>query len=133
MSSPPTNLTRFLIPAASLLGVLSLGGGLYGVLNPVAWSSTMGVEISAASSPAAVPYASFTAARNIAGGLTLLGLVQQRQYRAVGIYLLAGTSTALLDAWICKGSEAAVEGKALGHAVMGGVVGLLGGAVLYCC
>lgn len=130
MASTRSSLNRYLIPAASLLGVLSLGGGLYGVVDPVAWSKTMGIGVPTASP--AIPYASFTAARNIAGGLTLLGLVSQKEFRAVGIYLLAGTSTAFLDARICAG-HGGVEGKASGHAAMGILAGLLGMGILYNC
>lgn len=128
MANSRTTLSRYLVPAASLLGILSFGGGLYGVLRPVAWSQTMGITISTASS--AIPYASFTAARNIAGGLTVLGLISQKEFRAVGVYMLAGTSTALLDAWICA-QHGGAEGKASGHAIMGILIGLLGMGILY--
>ena len=47
------------------------------------------------------------------------------QRKAVGVSLMCGVVTCMTDAWICK-RYGATEGKAVGHAVMGVIVGLLG-------
>ena len=47
------------------------------------------------------------------------------QKKAVGISFMCGVVTCMTDAWICSRYDG-VEGKAMGHAFMGVVAGLLG-------
>ena len=124
MTTIQPSLARYLLPAASLFGVLALGGGVYGLANPAAWSETLGIPVTSTSSPA-IPFLSFIAARNLASGITLLTYGALGQRKAAGIHLMVGMSASLADAWICN-QYGGVEGKAVGHAVMGVLVGTLG-------
>ena len=107
-----------------MMGILALGGGIYSIVNPQAFSATLGIPISTPTSPA-LPFVSFAGARNIGSGLTVLALLYTGQRKAVGTLLMCGVVTTMTDAWICSRYDAA-EGKALGHAIMGVAVGLLG-------
>lgn len=52
------------------------------------------------------------------------------QKKAVGIGLMCGIVTTMVDAWL-SGKYNGVQGKVVGHAVLGTVVGVLGGAVYW--
>lgn len=117
-------MSRFLLPASSLIGVLGLTGGIYGLLNPLAFSATLGIPITSNTSPA-LPFVSFAAARNLGSGITMLSLAASGNRKAVGIFLIAGAPTAIADAWICT-AYSAEAGKAVGHAVMGLLIAALG-------
>ncbi len=106
------------------MGILALSGGIYGLLNPLAFSSTLGIPISTSSSPS-LPLVSFVAARNLGSGVTVLTLLYLGQRKVVGTLFKCGVVTALADAWICFQFDG-MQGKAVGHAVMGVLVGLLG-------
>ena len=127
MAARRPGFTRYLMPASSLLAVLSLSGGIYGLLRPYAWASAaFGVSPSSIPSIAEEAYASFAAARNLGSGITLAGLVVLGNKKAVGVFLMSGVVTALTDSWICTklGGE-----KALGHAVMGLLIAAWGWGV----
>jgi hypothetical protein len=115
--------------ASSLMGVLAISGGLYGITNPVAFASTLGIPITSPNSPA-LPFVSFAAARNLGSGVTMLGLIATGQRKAVGTVLICSVVVAMADAWICA-KFGATEGKAAGHAVMGIVTGILGGGMYW--
>ena len=59
----------------------------------------------------------------------MLTLCDTGQRKAVGVVLMTGVVADLLDAWICV-RFGVVQGKAVGHAVMGGLVGE-NGVVVY--
>ncbi|KAH8660846.1 hypothetical protein BGZ60DRAFT_414154 [Tricladium varicosporioides] len=123
---PTSTLRQSLLPLTSLIGLLGLSGGLYGLADPQAFSTTIGVPIQATNSPA-LPFISFVAARNLSSGITLLTLCASGYRKAAGIFLMCGTITAFADAWVCgKYGERKGRGKAWGHAIMGGVLGGLG-------
>ena len=124
MSTYSYHLQRILPPLSSLMGIVALSGGIYGVVNPQGSSAALGIPVSSTTSPA-LPFVSFAGARNISTGITILTLLYMGQKKVLGTLLLCGVPTCLIDAWICA-RYGAVEGKALGHAVMGVVVGLLG-------
>lgn len=114
---------------SSALGLLALGGGIYGLVNPIGFSETIGIPITSPDSPA-LPFSSFTAARNFGSGLTILVLAYSGQRKAIGTLLMCGVVTAAADAWICA-KFGAVEGKAIGHFIMGTALGILGAAQWY--
>jgi hypothetical protein len=111
------------------MGVLAVSGGLYGITNPVAIASTLGIPITSPNSPS-LPFVSFSAARNLGSGLTVLVLIATGQRKAVGTVLICGVVVAMADAWICA-KFGASEGKAAGHAGMGVVAGVLGGGIYW--
>ena len=118
-------------PIAGGLGLLALSGGIYSLFNPVAFADGLGIPLSSPSpsSSPAVPYVKFTGARNIGSGISLLALLYGGHRKAAGVALMAGSVTALADAWVCVEGQAK-EGKAVGHAVMG-VLAVAVGAGLY--
>ena len=124
MSAYSYHLQRILPPLSSLMGILALSGGIYSIVDPRAFSATLGIPVSASTS-SALPFVSFAGARNLSTGITTLTMLYLGQKKAVGVSLMCGVVTCMMDAWICSRYEAA-EGKAMGHAVMGVVVGLLG-------
>ena len=130
MSGTTSNLSTYLTPQTilppltSLMALLSLSGGFYGLSNPLAFSSTLGITVTDASSPA-LPFVSFIGARNLASGIANLVLLSTGHYRAVGIGMMCGVVTCWADAWVCS-QYGAEEGKAVGHAVMGVLAGALG-------
>ena len=111
------------------MGVLALSGGIYGITNPKAFASTLGIPITSPHSPA-LPFVSFVAARNLGSGVTMLVLIATGQRKAVGTMLTCGVAVAIADAWICA-KFGASEGKAAGHAGMGLVAGVLGGGIYW--
>lgn len=120
-------LQQILTPVSSLVGVLALGGGVYSLVDPTSFASTLGIHITSPSSPA-LPFVSFAGARNLGSGITMLALLYTGQRKAAGTLLMCGVATAMADAWICV-KYGATEGKAVGHAVMGIVIGLVGGGL----
>ncbi len=56
----------------------------------------------------------------------MLALLYTGQRKAVATLLMCGVAATAIDAWICFRHDDAAEGKAVGHAVVGVVVGLLG-------
>jgi Domain of unknown function (DUF4267) len=129
MSTSDYRLQRVLPPLSSVIGILALGGGVYGIINPQACSNTLGIRVPTPTSPA-LPFVSFAGARNISSGLTVLALLYTGQRKAVGTLLMCGVAAAMTDAWICFQHDA-VEGKAVGHAVMGVAMGLLGAGMYW--
>lgn len=129
MSTTSFQLQRVLPPLSSLMGLLALSGGIYGVVNPQAWSGTLGIPVSTPTSPA-LPFLQFVAARNISTGLTVLTLLYKGERKTVGTLFLCGVVTALTDAWICFKYNAP-GGKAAQHAAMAVVVGLLGAGMYW--
>lgn len=129
MSDPILRFQQIATPLSSALGLLALGGGAYGLVNPIGFSETLGIPVTSQASPA-LPFVSFAAARNFGSGLTLLVLAYNGQRKTIGTLLVCGVVTAVADAWICV-KFGAVEGKAIGHFVMGIAFGALGVAQLY--
>ncbi|KAE8452651.1 hypothetical protein EG329_013910 [Mollisiaceae sp. DMI_Dod_QoI] len=145
---PPINhfIQPSLIIASSLMGLLGISGGIYGLTNPRFFATTLGIPFTMASPSASTDeaYISFIAARNLGSGFALLTLLATGQRKAVGTVLMTGVVVAWVDAWICgmfwkeeKGVEVEVsaedkakekEGKvkARNHAIMGAGFGLLG-------
>ena len=123
------HLQQALTPLSSLIGVLGLGGGVYGLTNPMAFSETLGIRVTSPTSPA-LPFVAFVAARNLGSGLTVLALTATGQRKAVGTIFILGVSVAMADAWICA-KFGAIEGKATAHALMGVVIGVLGCALYW--
>ena len=114
-------LTLPLLPLSSLLGLVGLGSGIYGLTNPLAFSSTLGVPLASNNANAALPFVSFVAARNLGSGITLLTLCALGSRKGVGIVLMAGVVTAFADAWICSkfgGSGKSVSEFSLFHPVL---------------
>ena len=103
--------------------------GVYSIVDPQAGSEALGVPVTTSTSPA-LPIVSFVGARNLGSGITTLTLLYLGQRKALGVAFMCGVTVAFTDAWICYRYNAA-EGKAVGHAVMGAAVGLLG-AGMYC-
>jgi hypothetical protein len=69
-TSSQLGLTQLLLPFSSLIGVLGLLGGVYGLTNPLAFSETLGVPLasnSASANSPALPFVSFAARRNLGG------------------------------------------------------------------
>lgn len=129
MSTSSYRLQRILPPLSSAMSILALGNGIYSIVNPQAASETIGIPVSTRTSPA-LPWVSFVAARNITSGLTTLALLYTGQRKALGTIFMCGVVTAMMDAWICF-QHNATEGKALGHAVMGVIAGLLGAGLYW--
>ncbi|CAF9939358.1 hypothetical protein IMSHALPRED_001311 [Imshaugia aleurites] len=129
MSTSPYQLQRILPPLSSMIGILGLSGGIYSIVNPQAFGATLGIPISTPTSPA-LPFASFAGARQISSGLTILTLLYTGQRKAVGTLLICGVAAIMTDAWICFQHDG-VEGKAVGHALMGVAVGLLGAGMCW--
>jgi len=73
----------------------------------------------------ALPFICFTAARNLGSGITLLALLVTGQKKVVGLVLICGVVTVILDAWVCE-RYGGIQAKAWGHAGMGVFVELLG-------
>jgi hypothetical protein len=111
------------------MGVFAVSGGVYGITNPIAFASTFGIPITSPQSPA-LPFVSFTAARNLVSGFIMLALIATGQRKVVGTVLMCGVVVAMADAWICA-KFGTTEGKAAGHAVMGSVTGILGGGMYW--
>ena len=107
---------------------MALSGGIYSLVNPQAFSDTLGIPVSTPTSPA-LPFVSFTGARNLSSGLTVLALLYTGQRKAVGTLLMCGVAASMTDAWICF--RHAAEGKAVGHAVMGVAIGVLGAGMYW--
>jgi hypothetical protein len=124
MSTYSYHINRILPPLTSAIGLLALSGGIYGIISPQAYGTTLGIAISP-SAPSSLSLVSFIGARNISFGLTILTLLYRGQKKAVGTLLICGVSTALIDAWLCFQHDG-LEGKAVGHAVMGTICGSLG-------
>ena len=124
MTTLRSSIARYTTLLASLLALLSLSGGIYGLIAPCEWASAA-FGIPSSCSPA---QASLTAARNVGSGVTLAGLVAVGNRQAVGIFLVSGSVTGLLDSWVCSnfGGD-----KAFGHAVMGLLIACLGLGVLF--
>jgi hypothetical protein len=118
------HINRILPPLTSAIGLLALSGGIYGILSPQAYGTTLGISISP-SAPSSLSLVSLIGARNMSSGLTILALLYTGQKKAVGTLLFCGVSTALIDAWICFQHDG-LEGKAMGHALMGAIIGSLG-------
>jgi len=64
MPNPAPRIARFLLPASSLIGLLGLTEGEYGLLNRLAFSATFVIPVTSNISPA-LPFVSFAAARNL--------------------------------------------------------------------
>lgn len=130
MSTFPDRLQRVLPPLSSVIGIIALGGGVYSIVNPLkASGDTFGIPILTSTSPA-LPFVSFAGARNLSSGLTVLALLYTGQRKAVGTLLMCGLAASMTDAWICSQNNA-TEGKALGHAVLGVAIGLLGAGMYW--
>ena len=125
MSAYSYHLQRVLPPLSSVMGILALGGGIYSIVDPQAFGASLGIPVSTSASSSVLPFVSFVGARNLGSGTTILTLLYLGQRKAVGVSLMCGVVTCMTDAWICSRYKAA-EGKALGHAVMGVLAGLLG-------
>ena len=97
--------------------------------NPLAFAKTSGLPIISLDSPA-LSLSSFAAARNLGTGLTTLTLIADGQRKAVGMCSMCGFVVAYADTWTCA-KFAPSEGKADGHAIMGTIVGLLGGGMYW--
>ncbi|KAE9371760.1 hypothetical protein N431DRAFT_545911 [Stipitochalara longipes BDJ] len=125
-------LNRILPPLSSIIGLLAIGGGIQSLLNPLAFSSTLGIPLSTTSSSTSesIPFISLIGARNLSSGLTVLPLLYVEQRKAVGILFMCGVVTAVLDAWICA-KYGGSEGKAVGHAVMGLAFGAVGAGMVW--
>lgn len=124
MTTHQPGLLHYLFPSTSLLAALSLGGGIYGLAAPAKWAAaTIGIPSSSMLSNAEQAYAAFAAARNFGGGITLAALIASGNRQAVAIFLMAGVTTALTDAWICArfGGDLALR-----HALMGGLIAAVG-------
>jgi tetrahydromethanopterin S-methyltransferase subunit E len=92
---------------------------------PAEWAaSTIGISSSSVPSNAEKAYAAFAAARTFGGGITLAAMIASGNRKAVAIFLMAGVTTALTDAWVCArfGGE-----MALRHALMDGLTVAVGG------
>ena len=124
MSTYSYHLHRILPPLTSIIGILALSSGIYGVIKPHALGDTLGIPISTSTS-SLLSSLSFIAARNVSTGLTVLTLLYTGQKKAVGTFLLCCVATALIDAWICFQYDG-LKGKAVGHAFMGVICGSLG-------
>jgi hypothetical protein len=111
---------------ASLVGLLGVGGGIYCLTDPIAFSDTLGIPVTSTSSPA-LPFVSFVGARNLSSGLAMITLLYTGQRKAAGVLLMSGVVAAMADASICA-TYKAKEGKAAVHAVMGVFMGALGGS-----
>ena len=116
--------TQAAIPLASILALVATGGGIQSLLNPVGFSSTIGVPVTSTNSPA-IPFIRFAGARNLSNGVGIAALLYFGQRRAAGIAILAGTITSYADAWICY-KHASDGGSAIGHAVVGLLVAAVG-------
>lgn len=125
MSTSPYRLQRVLPPLSCLIGILALGGGVQSIVNPQAFGETIGVPVPTPVSP----FVSFTGARNLWSGLSILMLLYTGQRKAVGTILMCGVVTGMTDAWICFQNNA--EGKTVGHAAMGVFLGLLGAGMYW--
>lgn len=71
-------------PLASLVGLSGVGGGIYCLTDPIAFSDTLGIPVTSTSSPA-LPFVSFVGARNLSSGLTMLMLLYTGQRKAAGV------------------------------------------------
>ena len=128
MATWQSHLNRILPPLSSIIGLLAVGGGIQSLLDPLAFSTTLGVPLSTTSTTSdALPLISFIGARNLSSGITLLALLCTGQRKAVGT---CGIVTAMLDAWICA-KYGGTEGKAVGHAVMGIAFGAVGAGMFW--
>ena len=99
METSSLRLHRLNTPLASLVGLLAVGGGIYGLIDPMAFSP---------SSPA-LPFVSFAGARNVSSGITLLTLLYTGQRKAVGVFLMSGVVAAMAYAWICGACSGKVD------------------------
>ena len=125
MSAYSYHLQRVLPPLSSLMGILALSGGIYSLVDPPAFGAgTLGIPVSTVTS-SALPFVSLAGSRNISSGITTLTMLYLGQRKAVGVSLMCGVVTCMTDAWICSRYEPG-GGKAIGHAVMGVIAGLLG-------
>ncbi len=122
-------LDRAAPPFATVPNLLGVGGGIYSLINPVAFSDALGIPFTSPSSPA-VPFVSFEGGRNLTSGITIFTLLYNGQRKALGLVLMSGVVTSMVDAWICTryGSK---EGKAVGHVVVGILIGITGGALYW--
>ncbi|KUJ17120.1 uncharacterized protein LY89DRAFT_685072 [Mollisia scopiformis] len=124
MATSSSNVQLALTTASSLMGIVAVSGGIYGMANPLGFSSTLGIPITSSTSPA-LPFVSFAAARNLGSGVTMLALLATGQRKAVGTVLLCGTVVAWGDAWVCNSSGGSGD-KTVGHAVAGVIAAALG-------
>ena len=133
-STTTTNLSTYLHPQTilppltTLMALLGISTGIYGLTSPLSYSTALGISITDPSSPA-LPFISFIGARNLASGIGGLALLSTGHRRAAGLTMMCGVVTCWADAWVCAqyGPE---EGKAVGHAVMGVLAGALGAGVV---
>lgn len=149
---PPTLQTAALPTFTTLLGLLSLGGGIYNFANPAAGATGFGLTPPniTSTSPFETAYIRVHGIRNIAGGLTNLALISFWQFsgfcrdnpaaaaavrRCLGLSLTIGTVVGLGDAWIVGRYAKDVEegevketakGKSMGHAGMAVVIAGVG-------
>lgn len=124
--------SRILTGLTAGMGLLALTGGAFGLLSPVEWSTGFGLPLSTTTtSRQSLSLARAASARNVGSGLGVLALLATGHRRALGITLLTGVSVAWLDAWIVGSADEGVEGKAMGHAIMGAIVAGLGAGLVY--
>lgn len=102
---------------------------MYSIVNPQAFSATLGIPIATPTSPA-LPFVSFAGARNMSSGLTVLALLYTGQRKAVGTLLMCLPLAAMMNAWICFQHDR-FEGKAVGHAITGVAFGVLGAGMCW--
>ena len=129
MSITNYRLNQVLPPISSLVAALGVGGGVYGLIDPQAFSGSLGIPVTSSVSPA-IPFVSFIAARNLGTGIGTLALLYNGQRKVVGMLFMCGTVVAFADAWICA-KYGATEGKALAHGIMGTVIALLGAGMYW--
>lgn len=114
---------------AGCLGLLALSNGIYGLIRPPAFAEMHGLPLTVANggitNPASHSYISFIAARNLSSGVGLLALCASGERKATGLVLMAGVATALGDAWILR-KAGDPAGNAVGHAIMGLIIGAVG-------
>jgi hypothetical protein len=122
MSTFLPRLQRILPLLSSAIGILARSSGIYGIICQQAFSDILGIPVTTSS---ALAFVSFAAVRNVSSGLTVLALLYTGNTQAVATLLICGLATSLTDAWICF-QHNRIEGKGVGHAVMGTFVGLLG-------
>ncbi|KAK4696593.1 hypothetical protein P7C71_g1341, partial [Lecanoromycetidae sp. Uapishka_2] len=129
MSTTSINIHQAAVPLATGMGLLGIGGGIYSLINPVAFSDGFGIPITSPSSPA-LPFVSFAGARNLTSGISGLLLLYSGQRKAAGLAMMSGVTTAMIDSWICA-EYGAKKGKAASHAIMGIVIGVIGGGLYW--
>lgn len=135
MPSNQLPIHQILTTASSLLGILALSTGIYGFLNPQAFSATLGIPIpiSRTSSKLSRPrirllhHRSKHRFRRLDSGAAGNGSDEGCGYG--DDVRCCGLSGGCLGFVQSRFGESAVEGKAAGHAFMGDVVGAIGGGL----